>query len=237
MKNKIIPAFLLLPSRLILFLLFQICMAFFLPSFEDSSRYWILSASLTNIICIAFLVYLFKTDGSYFPDLFRFDLTNFKKDLLLFTGITLLCGPVVFAPNYFLSIWLWGDAVIPYNMMFSPLPLLLVYILLVIFPVTIVFSELATYYGYIMPRLKNHLKTKWLAVLLPVVFLSIQHCTMPFLPDIKFVVYRALMYLPFAALIGITLYFRPRLFPFFAIMHGFLDLATVFILLKISMGH
>ena len=83
-----------------------------------------------------------------------------------------------------------------------------------------------------MPRLNRRIKQKWMVVLLPVLFLAIQHCTLPFIPDINFVLYRGLVFLPFAGLIGITLYFRPTLFPYFAILHGLLDFGTVMVLLN-----
>ncbi len=237
MNSKTFPSILLLPSRLLLFLGFQLCIALLLNSFEQSAKYWILSASVTNVLSITALIYVFKLEGLRFFDLFSFDKTSLKKDILIFLGITLVCGPIVFLPNYYLSIWLWGDSAIPYTMMFKPVPLPLVYILLILFPVTIAFGELATYFGYIMPVLKKHLKRKWLAVIFPVLFLAAQHCTLPFIPDFKFLLYRLLMYFPFACLIGITLYKRPKLFPYFAIMHGLLDLGTVMVLLQISKGN
>lgn len=236
MNSKTIQSLLLLPSRLILFLIFQLFIALFLSSFEQSAKYWILSATLTNVLSIIALIYVFKLNGHRFPDLFSFDKTSWKKDILIFSGITLVCIPVVFLPNYFLSIWLWGDSAIPYNMLFKPIPLPLVYVLLILFPVTIAFGELATYFGFVMPVLKEQLEKKWLAVLFPVLFLSAQHCTLPFIPDFKFLLYRLLMYFPFACLIGITLYKRPGLFPYFAIMHGLLDFGTMMVLLEVSKG-
>jgi hypothetical protein len=236
MNSKTLPSLFLLPSRLLLFLVFQLCIALLLSSFEQSAKYWILSASVTNVLSITALIYVFKLEGLRFFALFSFDKTSLKKDILIFFGITLVCGPIVFLPNYYLSIWLWGDSTIPYNMIFKPIPLPLVYVLLILFPVTIAFGELATYFGYIMPVLKEHLKRKWLAVVFPVIFLSAQHCTLPFIPDFKFLLYRLLMYFPFACLIGITLYKRPKLFPYFAIMHGLLDFGTVIVLLEISKG-
>lgn len=232
--DKINTALLILPSRLILFLVFQLLLALVLSSFGDSIKLWIASASATNIVSILLLIFLLRKDGLQLLDLFRIERTTLKKDILQFLGIALICGPVVLIPNYFLSIWLWGDAQIPYNMMFKPLPLQLVYVLLIIFPVTIAFAELATYFAYIMPVLLARFKKKWLAVLFPVLFLSLQHATLPFIPDLKFVIYRILMYLPFASLIGIILYYKPKFFPFFAIMHGLLDFATVMVLLKAS---
>jgi hypothetical protein len=236
MNSKTLAPLVLLPSRLFLFLFFQLCIALLLNSFEQAAKYWILSASLTNVLSISTLIYLFKSEGLRFFDLFSFDKTSLKKDILVFSGITLICGPIVFLPNYYLSIWLWGDSAIPYNMMFKPIPLAMVFALLILFPITIAFGELATYFGYIMPMLKDHLKRKWLAVFLPVLFLSAQHCTLPFIPDFKFLLYRLLMYFPFACLIGISLYKRPKLFPYFAIMHGLLDFGTVIVLFEISKG-
>jgi hypothetical protein len=116
-------------------------------------------------------------------------------------------------------------------MMFGTIEKVLVYVLLIAFPLTIAFAELATYFGYIMPKLKEQLKIKWLAVVLPVLFLSIQHCTLPFIPDLYFIAYRALVFLPFAALIGLSIHYRPSLFIYFAIVHGIMDFGTALMFL------
>jgi len=116
-------------------------------------------------------------------------------------------------------------------MMFRPIESWMVYVLMVAFPVTIALAELATYFVYVMPRLRNRLKSKWLAVLLPVLFLSVQHCTLPFIPDFSFILYRALVFLPFAFLVGISISFRPSLFPYFAVFHGIMDFGTAMMFL------
>jgi len=216
----------LLGSRFLLFLIFQAVIAIILSSWSRSEGYWLLSATLTNLVSITILWFLFRREGSSYFGLFRFSRVTFKKDILVFLGLVLLCGPVVFGPNYLLSAWLWDDPAIPYEMMFRPVEKWLAIILLFAFPVTIVFAELATYFGYIMPRLSGVVRPKWFAVLLPVLFLSLQHMTLPFIPDLKFILYRGLVFLPFAALIGISLYKRPALFPYFAILHGVMDMGT-----------
>ena len=116
-------------------------------------------------------------------------------------------------------------------MMFSSIEKWVVYPLLIAFPVTIAFAELATYFVYVMSKLKEQLKIKWLAVLLPVIFLSIQHCTLPFIPDLNFIMYRGLVFLPFAILIGVSIYYRPSLFIYFAILHGVMDFGTALMFL------
>jgi hypothetical protein len=223
--------FLILASRLALFLVFQTFIALLVNSWQTSEKYWLLTATLTNIVSIALLFILFKRDGNNYFNIFTFHKADIKKDIFIFLGLALLSGPIVFVPGYFLSILIWGDPNVPTEIMFSPIKNWLVYILLITFPVTIALAELATYFGYIMPKLKKQLKNKWLAVFLPVLFLSIQHCTLPFIPDINFIIYRALVFLPFAVLIGISIYYRPSLFIYFAILHGVMDFGTALMFL------
>lgn len=217
---------LLLISRLVLFFLFQALIALLVNSWEASAKYWLLTATLTNLISIALLIILFKREGKNYFDIFSFNKTSIKKDLLIFSGLAILSVPIVFVPGYLLSITIWGDPNVPAGMMFCPINKWLVYILLVSFPITIAFAELATYFKYIMPKLEKQLKVKWVAVFLPIVFLSVQHCTLPFIPDINFIIYRALAFFPLAVFIGLSIYYRPSLFIYFAILHGILDFGT-----------
>jgi len=219
--------YLLLFSRLALFLAFQALVALFASSWEVSEKYWLLSATLTNIVSITLLYFLFKKDEKNCLDIFRINKLTLKKDILIFIGLALISLPIVFAPGYFLSMLLWGNPNVPTELMFGTINKWLIYFLLIAFPLTIVLAELATYFMYIMPKLKNQLKVKWLAVALPVLFLSLQHCTLPFIPDVNFILYRALVFLPFSILIGVSIYYRPSLFVYFAALHGILDFGAV----------
>jgi len=223
--------FLILVSRLALFMVFQALIALIVNSWETSEKYWLLTATLTNIVSIGLLIILFKRNGSNYFNIFSFNRASIKKDIPIFLGLAILSVPVVFVPGYFLSVMIWGDPNVPTDMMFGPIEKWLVYVLLIAFPVTIAFAELATYFVYIMPKLRKQLKIKWLAILLPVIFLSIQHCTLPFIPDLNFIMYRALVFFPFAVLIGLSIYFRPSLFVYFAILHGIMDFGTAYMFL------
>lgn len=225
----------LLPSRLLFFLIFQAVIALILNSWEKSEKYWLLSATLTNIASIWLLLLLFRKEGRSFFELFRFNKKTLKKDILIFSGLVIIAGPIVFLPGYFLSILLWNDPNVPTLMMFGPIEKGLIYFLLIAFPVTIAFAEVPTYFGYVMPAIVKHNKAKWLAIILPVLFLSIQHATLPFIPDLNFIIYRSLVFFPLALLIGVSLFFRPSLFIYFVILHGFMDLgAAVMFLLEVN---
>ena len=227
-KRKTLIA--LLFSRIILFAIFQGIIALILSSWQASEKYWMLVATLGNIVSIFLLAVLFKREGKNYLHIFQFDKQNWKKDLLLFIGLFLILIPSALLPNYFLSIWLWNDPTIPYKILFQPISDYWAYFLLIAFPLTISLAELATYFGYIMPRLENVFTIERYAILLPILFLSIQHCCLPLLFNAHFILYRALMYLPFAAIIGIALNKRPRLLQYFVILHGLMYMKAVFML-------
>ena len=218
---------LVLASRLVLFLFFQALIALVLKSWHQSEKYWLLSASLTNGVSIFLLFYLFKREGKQYLTIFKPNKTSLKKDFLVFSGIVLVALPLIFLPGYFLAEMIWGDPDFPTRLMFGPIEKWLLFPLMVVFPVTIGMAELATYFRYIMKKLREQFKTKWLSMILPVLFLSVQHCTLPFIPDFNFIMYRALVFLPFAVLIGISIYLRPSLFIYFVVFHALLDFGTV----------
>lgn len=213
----------MLCSRLFLFAFFQSLIALLFNSWMESEKYWLLTATLTNIVSIALLTKLFKREGIRYFSIFRFSKNQWKKDLMLFIGLALISIPLVLVPSLILSKWFWGNTIYYQQVLFQPIPLYMIYFLLVAFPVTIGFAELATYFGYIMPRLKKNLQSKWLALSLPVFFLSIQHCTLPLVFEAKFILFRGVTFLPLALTLGIALYKRPSLLPYLAVLHGLLD--------------
>ncbi len=222
----------LLFSRMLLFALFQGLIAFIFGSWLESVKYWILTATLTNIISIILLRILLNKEGVNFLSLFKFDIHLWKKDLLIFLGLAVMIIPLVLLPNFYLNQWIYGSSNHYAEIMFQPLPKFLIFILLITFPLTIAFAELATYFAYVMPRLKMKLNSQVLTVLIPAIFLSIQHCTLPLVFELDFILFRGLVFLPFAIFIGISLYVRTSLLPYFAIFHGLLDAMTVVMLLN-----
>jgi len=65
--------FALLGSRLILFLLFQVIIALIASSWSVSEKYWLLSATLTNIVSIVLLLLIFRAEGRNYFSLFKFN--------------------------------------------------------------------------------------------------------------------------------------------------------------------
>jgi hypothetical protein len=122
------------------------------------------------------------------------------------------------------------------NMLFRPLPTW-AFVLSFLFPLTIWFAELPTYFGYVMPRLfrgAGESQTRpYAAWLIASFFLAAQHMFLPLILNSGYMLWRFGMFLPFALFTGLVLKYRPSLLPYFVIVHALLDVSTVLVYLMI----
>jgi hypothetical protein len=234
--------FSLLPFRLVFFAVFQGLISILLVKtgvknpWQVSSAWWLITAALTNIVTILLLVRLLRNEGTTYFQVFRFNNQTVKKDLLVLLGIILLSGPVAMLPSSLGGQWIFGSTETANNLLIQSLPLWAAWAALFIFPVTIAFAELPLYFGYLMPHLENRFENKWLAILLPVIFLAAQHMTLPLIFDSRFMLWRLIAFLPFALMLGLFIHWRPRMLPYLMIVHGLIDMATAVLVLMVSMG-
>ena len=228
----------MLVSRSVLFLIFQILIALILAltgtksAWDESARYWTFLAFLANFVSLYLLVRLFRAEGKRFWDILRFSRTTWKMNLLWFVGFSVIGLPIAAAPREPLAAAIFGDPMIATNMLFHPLPTW-AFILSFLFPLTIWFAELPTYFGYVMPRLEAQLKNGWLAWLIASFFLAAQHMFLPFILNSGYLLWRFGMFLPFALFTGLVLKFRPSLLPYFVIVHALMDVTTVLVYVMI----
>ena len=229
---------LILISRSVLFLLFQGLIALVLlaagtPSaWDESARWWTFLPIFANIVSVYLLVRLFRAEGSRYLDAIKFSRATFKTDLLWFLGSSLIGMPIAAAPMNVLGKAMFGDPMVPIDMLFIPLPAWALVVSL-LFPLTIGFAELPTYFGYVMPRLAVHLKNGWAAWLIAAFFLGAQHMFLPLILDGRFMLWRFLMYLPFALFAGLMLKLRPTLLPYYMIVHALVDVSAVSVYLML----
>lgn len=223
---------LMLISRSALFLFVQLLIALVLAlagvpkAWGESSRWWTFMAILANLGSIYLLVRVFNAEGKRYFDAIRFSRQSIKTDLLWFVISTVIAMPLGALPMTPLSNLLFGDPMAATRMMFRPLPTW-AFVLSFLFPLTIAFAELPTYFGYCMPRLANQLKNGWLAWLIASFFLAAQHMFLPLILDGRFMLWRLGMFLPFALFIGLVLKLRPSLLPYYIIVHALIDISAV----------
>lgn len=188
--------------------------------------------SLANLTSFILLGRLFKAEGKSFFEAIRFSRSTWKTDLLWLVGFSIIGLPLAAAPREPLAAAIFGDAMIATNMLFRPLPDW-AFVLSFIFPLTIAFAELPTYFGYCMPRLEAQLKNGWLAWLIASFFLAAQHMFLPLILNGGYLLWRFGMFLPFALVTGLAIKLRPSLMPYLLIGHALIDVTTVLVYLMI----
>lgn len=232
-----ITPWLMLLSRLVLFILFQasIALGFYLAKnstpWEQSLKYWPLGIILANVLCFIFLYFFYKSQGiSYFAK-FKFQKEFLKRDLLISIGLLVLFIVLSMAPNIGLATLLFGNPQAGLEMMDSGIPLWVKLVSLIMFPLTQMFTEIPMYMVYSAPELEKQGVKSWLAFLLAALFLSFQHMAMPLILDGLIIAYRLLMFIPLALFIGFVIWKKPRLLPYMIIIHGLMDLSLVITML------
>lgn len=228
----------MLISRSALFLVFQALIALIFAAigtesaWDESTRWWTFTAFLANFVSLYLLVRVFKTQGKRFWDILRFSRETWKADLLWFVGFSILGMPIAAGVRDPLAVAIFGNSMTATDMLFRPLPTW-AFLLSFLFPLTIWFAELPTYFGYVMPRLEAQLKKGWMAWLIASFFLAVQHMCLPLIFNTRYLLWRFGMFLPFALFTGLVLKLRPALLPYFVIVHALMDVTTVLVYLMI----
>ena len=121
--------------------------------------------------------------------------------------------------------------VIPYGapVMVAPVPVPLAAVNLILLPVSTAIAENSIYLGCGVNAMKN----RYLSVILPAFFFALQHSFIPTLPDIKFMVYRFLSFLPLTIVLCII--YRKNRNPMpIMIGHAVIDLSTAGMIMATS---
>jgi hypothetical protein len=229
---------LMLVSRSILFLSFQLCIALVLAlagtasAWHESARWWTFMAFLANFASIYLLMRVYNLEGKRYLDAIRFSRRTIKTDLIWFFLSSLVGMPIAALPMNILGAAIFGDPMIPTYMLFRSIPTW-AFVLSFLFPLTIAFAELPTYFGYVMPRLSTQLKNGWLGWLVASLALAAQHMFLPMILDGGFLAWRLLMYLPFALFAGLMIKLRPTLLPYYMIVHALIDISAVSVYLML----
>ncbi len=231
----------MLVIRSLFFLVFQALLALTFY-FEGSSEAWNASAAwwpsaiiLTNLVCLGLLIRFYKQEGSCFRAVFSIEHKSIKRDLFFMLGFLFFGGLLGYLPNILCSRWLFGDPQVALDLLVRPLPAWAAITGVVFFPLLQGLVEIPTYMLYAMPRLEAGGMRPWMAVGLASFWLSAQHIFAPFLPDGRFIVYRLVLFLPFAILVAVVMRARPRLMPYMAVMHVLMDMSVaVMFLMKIQ---
>jgi hypothetical protein len=226
--------------RLVLFAVFQTAIAGLLAlggtedAFAASAAWWPLAASAANLVNLGVLARLARLEGFSLRSIYLPRREGRGRDILVALGTVVVAAPLAMGPNIGLATLLFGDPQIALDMFVQPLPVWAAIASVVLFPITIALTELPTYYWYIQPRLTALTRSVWLGVLVPAFFHAVQHAALPLIFDADFLLWRALMFLPFALLVSLVYRWRPSVLPYLLVVHFAIDLPVALMVLGAS---
>jgi len=204
---------------------------------RSAADWWLAWFAIASVINLGLLGRLLRREGLRLRDLYRLGrrtAADWKRDLA-WVGLALaVAAPLGFLPNLLVSGALWGGNPVGADLTFRPLPVVGAVAILLVFPIVHALAELPTYFGYVLPRIESLTGWRTRAVLACAVMLSLQHVALPLLFDGRYLVWRALMFLPFAIWFGFIIDRRPTTLPFLVVAHGLLDLTLPLSVLLIS---
>lgn len=220
----------LLALRLVLFALFQAVIAVLLlaggvaDAWTASAAWWPIAASASNLVNLGILARWSRLEGFQLRDFWLPARANWRRNLPVALLTLLIAAPLATLPTIGLAALLFGAPDVAWSLLVQPLPLWAVIVTLTVFPVTMALTELPMYYGYLQPRIAALGTPAWVVVLLPALFHSLQHATLPLLFDLDFALWRGVQFLLFALVLSFAIRRRPRLLPYFVPVHFLLDL-------------
>jgi hypothetical protein len=229
MNNTTYMPYILPAARGLMFFLIQAVIAaiFFSNNspnpWDSSTAWWSFSVTTVNIIYLTILIHQYKIEGLKYTDIFKINTGTLKSDLIALLLLFIIMAPASMVPNIFLGNLIFGNQQTALDLFLKPLPFWGIAGVMLLFPVTQGLVELAVYFIYAMPRIATQSGSRSFALIYTSILLSLQHIAVPFVFHQGFIIWRGLMFLPFAFIAGGVLLWRPRLFPYLAIIHCLMD--------------
>ena len=219
----------LLPIRCLLFaVVFFIGAAFTGKALTDISNWWTVVATAVNVFTIVLLIVVAKKNGQTYAELINYEKGKTKiRQIVIISVVTYLVG---MGGMYLAALILYGTIMPSVSVvLMAPVSKPLAVLVFLLLPVTTALAEDGLYLGYGINRIGN----KVFAVAVPAFFYALQHCFIPLIPDVRYILYRFFSFLPLTVLYCI--YFRKKRNPLpVMIGHALIDLATVLMVLGTS---
>jgi len=228
---------LFLPARTLLIFLSQCLIAAFYrlqgnaSPWQAAGQWWTVWGTLVDIGCLACLVRLTRRENLRLRDLL-----GPLPGWLLPKGIA--CFLLVF-PFFMLAeplarriVYLSWHAPIPHlELMSRHLPLWgILYSLFIWWPIWSVTEEL-TYNGYLASHLAALSRHRWVPYALVGCWWAVQHSFLPFELDLRFIVYKFLLFLP-GVLVLTAIYLRTRRLAPLIVAHSMMDISAALMTLS-----
>jgi uncharacterized protein len=187
-----------------------------------SSPWWPVYGLFANLLCFIIISRALKNENVKILSLINFQAQKIKKDIMISLAFIILSIIIAISSSFIFGYLMYGRY--PYDLIprFSDMPIVIVISFVVIFPIINSILEEITYNGYIFPRLEAEVKNTNIVILIVLFFFTLQHIFIMFVPDVKYLTWRLLCFVPLLAF-WIIIYSRMRRLTSLIIVHWFMD--------------
>ena len=218
MSRKQLPY--LLPVRSLIFLLVFVTGAFISgKDIASISFIWSIVASTVNIFTLILVIYCSKRSETGFAELINYEKGKTKPSEIIL--ISLMMTGVGGAFMMIAGLLCFGTFPYMAPMMIEPVPKVLALINVLVLPVSTALAEDGLYLGCGV----NCIGNKKAAIFVPAFFYALQHCFIPTIFDVRYILYRFLCFLPLTVILCFYYYKKRNPLPVM-VGHAILDLAT-----------
>jgi hypothetical protein len=232
---------LLVTARTVLFVLSQATLAsvFALlhrPSaWRSAGAWWSVYGTLVDICCLGLMARFTRRERIGVRDLIGKVRLRWGRDIFAGIGLFLLTFPVFMGGSFVSSLLIYGSWDPQRNLYLlgvRALPLWGVIYSFAAWWLISAATEETTYLGYVLPRIKALSRHSWVAGVIVVFWWTLQHCALPRVPDLKYLAFRFLAFLPGVTLLTL-IYLRIRRLPPMIVAHWPMDLGAVIMTLTL----
>ena len=218
MSRKQLPY--LLPVRSLIFLLVFVTGTFISgKDIAQISFIWSIVASIVNIFTLILVIYCSKRSRTGFAELINYEKGKTKPSEIILISL-MMTGA---AGTFMMIAGLLCFGTFPYMapMMIEPVPKVFALINVLVLPVSTALAEDGLYLGCGV----NCIGNKKAAIFVPSFFYALQHCFIPTIFDVRYILYRFLCFLPLTVILCFYYYKKRNPLPVM-VGHAILDLAT-----------
>lgn len=190
--------------------------------FVAAAPWFVVYGTVIDVICLGVIAKMARAEGLRLRDLFGPRKGRGFRDVLLGLALFVGAAPIAFGMIAMTGIAIYGEMVeFPY----VGLPLWAGIYAMLFWPLLWGLTEQLTYHGYALPRVEALTSRTWLAWLIVAGVLSLQHFALPFVPDLEFLAWRTLQFVPLALIVG-AVYLKLRRIHPLVVAHILLDVTA-----------
>jgi hypothetical protein len=232
---------LLVTARPVLFVALQAVLAavfvlFHRPSaWRTAGTWWSVYGTLVDFACLILIGRFTRIERIGIRDLIGKVRLLWGRDIFAGIGLFLVTFPAFMGGSFVSSLLIYGSWDPQRNLYLLGVRTLPLWGVLYSFGAWWLLSaatEETTYQSYVLPRIEALSGHSWVAAVVVIFCWTLQHCALPLVPDLKYLAFRFLAFLPGVTLLTL-IYLRIRRLPPMIVAHWPMDLGAVIMTLRL----